>query len=246
MKKLLVVYILLFAATLPTLFAQSFGVRAGFSLASLTGSDAERAAVSQYTNAVSGFNLGGFLDNIGLEDSDVLNLEQANPKPLPSFFAGAYFNVPVLERVEIEPGLFIAARGYRVENDILNAGVLGVATAEITNRSYYLELPVYARVFVGDNLNIFGGPQFSLLLSNTFDTELSGGGIPIIGSVSQSFESDGSSNLNKFDVGIALGLGYNLPLGFNVQAGYDLGIVRFEESTQAYNGVWKLAAGLTF
>ena len=245
MKKFFCLYVLLFLVATPVLLAQNIGVRAGFSLASLTGSDAERAAVSQYTDAVTNFNLGGFLSTIGLEDSDVLNLEQANPKPVASFFAGAYLNVELLEGFQLEPGLFIASRGYRVENDILNAGILGVATADITNRSYYLELPVYARVFLGDNLNVYGGPEFSLLLSNKFNTELSGNNVPIIGTVRRSFESDGSSNLNKFDVGIALGLGYTLPLGFNVQAGYSLGVVRFEESTNAYNGVWKLGVGLT-
>lgn len=246
MKKLFLTYVLLSIIALPALFAQNIGVRAGFSVASLTGSDAEQAAISQYTDAVSGFNLGGFLEDIGLNDSEILNFTQANPKPVASFFAGAYLNVPVLERFQLEPGLFIASRGYRVENDILNTGILGVATAEITNRSYYLELPLYARLFITENLNIYGGPQFSLLLSNEFTTRLSGRSIPLIGGISQSFESDGSSNLNKFDVGVSLGLGYELPFGFNVQAGYDLGVVRFEESTRAYNGVWKLSAGLTF
>ena len=246
MKKFLFLFSLICILTIPVVFAQNIGIRAGFSLASLTGSDAERAAVSQYTNAVSNFNLSNFLTSIGLEDSEVLNLEQANPKPVASFFAGAYLNVALLDRFQLEPGLFIASRGYRVENDILNAGILGVATAEITNRSYYLELPLYARVFLGDNLNIYGGPEFSLLLSNKFDTELSGNNVPIIGTVRRNFESDGSSNLNKFDVGVALGLGYTLPLGFNAQAGYSLGIVRFEENTKAYNGVWKLGVGLTF
>ncbi len=245
MKKLLFTYACVLFVGLSASFAQNIGVRAGFSVASLTGSDAEQAAISQYTNAISGFNLGGFLENAGLEESELLNLEQANPKPVASFFAGVYLNVPVAGRFQLEPGLYIASRGYRVENDILNAGVLGVATAEITNRSYYLELPVYARVFLTDNLNIYGGPQFSLLLSNQFSTELSAREIPILGSIGQDFESDGSSNLNQFDVGVALGLGYELPFGFNVQAGYDLGIVRFEESTNAYNGVWKLGVGLT-
>ena len=246
MKKFFCLYALLSIIAIPTLLAQNIGIRAGFSLASLTGSDAERAAVSQYTDAVTNFNLSGFLSTIGLEDSDVLNLEQADPKPVASFFAGAYLNVELLDRFQLEPGLFIASRGYRVKNDILNAGILGVATAEITNRSYYLELPLYARVFLGDNLNVYGGPEFSLLLSNKFNTELSGNNVPIIGTVRRNFESDGSSNLNKFDVGVALGLAYALPLGFNAQAGYSLGVVRFEENTKAYNGVWKLGVGLTF
>ena len=246
MKKFFCLYIVLSLLAIPALFAQNIGVRAGFSLASLTGSGAERAAVSQYTDAVTNSNLGGFLSSIELKESDVLNLERANPTPVASFFAGAYLNVELLDRFQVEPGLFIASRGYRIENDILNAGIWGVATAEITNRSYYLELPIYARVFLGDNLNIYGGPELSLLLSNKFNTELLGKGVPIIGTVRRNFESDGSKNLNKFDVGVALGLGYTLPLGFNAQAGYSLGVVRFEENTKAYNGVWKLGLGLTF
>ncbi len=108
------------------------------------------------------------------------------------------------------------------------------------NRSYYLEIPVYARVFISEGLNVYAGPQFSVLLSNTFRTDVS------VAIASFDFENEGSSQLNNVDVGLAAGVGYELPFGLNVQLGYDVGFIQFTEDTRAYNGVWKLGAGLTF
>ena len=235
MKKFFCLYTLLSILAIPSLFAQNIGVRAGFSLATLTGSDAEAAAVAQYTQAVSNINLVEIADRFRINADALDGLNQADPKPLPSFFVGAYLNVALLDKLQIEPGLFIASRGYRVDNTLA-----GIVNVDVTNRSYYLEVPVLARVFIGDNLNIYGGPQFALLLSNKFNTDLSA-------SIFQfDFESEADRNLNNVDFGLALGLGYTLPFGFNAQVGYDLGLVRYEENIQAYNGVWKLGVGLTF
>ena len=235
MKKLFLTYVLLSFLALPAVLAQNIGIRAGFSLASLTGSDAEAAAVAQYTQAVSNINIAEIANRFGIDAGALSGLSQADPKPLPSFFAGAYLNVALIDRFQIEPGLFIASRGYRVDNTLA-----GIVNVDVTNRSYYLEVPVLARVFIGDNLNIYGGPQFALLLSNRFNTDLSA-------SIFQfDFESEADRNLNNVDFGLALGLGYTLPFGLNAQIGYDLGLVRYDEDIQAYNGVWKLAAGLTF
>lgn len=235
MKKSLILFSLIGILTTPAVFAQNIGIRAGFSLASLTGSDAEAAAVAQYTRAVSNINIAEIANRFGIDAVALDGLGQVDPKPLPSFFAGVYLNVALLDRFQLEPGLFIASRGYRVDNTLA-----GIVNVDVTNRSYYLEVPVLARVFLTDNLNIYGGPQLALLLSNDFKTDLSA-------SIFQfDFDNEADDNLNKVDFGLTLGLGYALPLGFNVQAGYDLGLVRYEEDIQAYNGVWKLGVGLTF
>lgn len=220
---------------MPALMAQDFGVRGGFSLATLTGSDAEAAALAQYTEAVSNIDIDGIADQFGIDASALSGLNQVDPRPLPSFFAGVYLNLALLDRFQLEPGLYIASRGYQVERRIAS-----LINLEVTNRSYYLEVPILARVFLTDNLNVYAGPQFALLLSNDFNTDLSALVFQF------DFDSEADETLNKVDFGLALGLGYTLPLGLNVQAGYDLGLVRYSEDIQAYNGVWKLGVGLTF
>ncbi|MGB3779789.1 MAG: porin family protein [Tunicatimonas sp.] len=236
MKKYFLPVALLLGLASSTLQAQvAFGVRAGVSISNIRGEGANNAAVSQYTNSVTGLELPSFLEGINIG-----SLAQADPKSLTSFFAGAYMDLPLLSAVHLEPGVYLASRGYRLEN-----ALRGVAELNIVNRSYYVEIPVYARVFVSEGLNIFAGPQFSILVSNTFKTDISAG----IGSFNLAnfdFENDNSSNLNNIDVGLAAGVGYELPFGLNLQLGYDLGFVQFAENTKAYNGVWKLGAGITF
>lgn len=209
----------------------AFGVRAGVSLANIRGENASNAATNHYLNATTGVTLPSILDGVNLGSL----AQAADPKLLTSFFAGAYLDLALLGPLHLEPGLYLASKGYKLEN-----AILGVAQLDITNRSYYLEIPVYARLFISDGLNIYAGPQFSVLLSNTFRTDISAA------FASFDFENEGSSDLNNVDVGLAVGAGYELPFGLNVQLGYDLGFVRFTDDTQAYNGVWKLGAGLTF
>ena len=232
MKKFFFLLALLSILAVPTLFAQgvSFGIRAGVSLSNIRGEDADNAAVSQYLDATTGIEVPQFL-----RDINVNSLTQADPSSITSFFAGGYLNMSLLDVLELEPGLYIAGKGYKLEN-----GVLGIGQVDITNRSYYLEVPVYARLFISEGLNIYAGPQFSVLLSNTFKTDISAA------IASFDFESDGSSELNNVDVGLATGIGYHLPFGLNVQVGYDFGFIRFTEDADAYNGVWKLGAGITF
>ena len=235
MKKILFLFSLICICTTSASIAQNIGVRAGFSLATLTGSDAEAAAIAQYTQAVSNIDIDNIANRFGVDAGALRGLNQVDPKPLPSFFAGAYLNLEILDRFQLEPGVYIASRGYQIDRTIA-----GIVNLEVTNRSYYLEVPILARVFLTDNLNIYGGPQFALLLSNDFNTDLSALVFQF------DFDSEADEALNKVDFGLTLGLGYALPLGFNVQAGYDLGLVRYSEDIQAYNGVWKLGAGFTF
>lgn len=237
MKKYFLSIALFLGVATTALQAQNiaFGVRAGVSLANIRGEDANNAAVSQYANSVTGRELPSFLEGVNIS-----SLAQADPKSLTSFFAGAYMDLPLLSAVHLEPGVYLASRGYRLQN-----ALQGIAKLDIVNRSYYIEIPVYARVFVSEGLNIFAGPQFSILISNTFKTDISAG-IGGLNLANFDFENDNSSALNNIDVGLAAGVGYELPFGLNVQLGYDLGFVRFTENTKAYNGVWKLGVGITF
>jgi hypothetical protein len=236
MKKYFLSVALLLGLTSSALQAQvAFGVRAGVSISNMRGENANNAAVNHYANATTGARLPRFLDGINLN-----SLTQTDPKSLTSFFAGAYLDMALLGPVHLEPGVYLASKGYRLES-----ALQGLARLDIVNRSYYLEIPVYARVFISEGLNVYAGPQFSVLLTNTFKTDISAG----IGSfdvANFNFENDGSSELNNIDVGLAAGVGYELPFGLNVQLGYDFGFIRFTEDTKAYNGVWKLGAGITF
>lgn len=232
MKKYFLLITLLSIATITTLQAQvAFGVRAGVGLANIRGEDASSTATSHYINSTTGVELPSILDGVNIGSL----AQAADPKSLTSFFAGAYVDLTLLGPLHLEPGLYLASKGYRLES-----ALLGVAQLDVTNRSYYLEVPIYARLFISEGLNIYAGPQFSVLLSNTFRTDISAAFAGF------DFENNGDRDLHNIDVGLAAGVGYELPFGLNVQLGYDFGFIRFTEDTQAYNGVWKLGAGITF
>ena len=239
MKKTILLIMSLSILSFSSLFAQNitYGARAGVSLSTLTGDEAEQAVITQYAEAVTGANITRFINNlpVDIDLEQILTLASADPKVLPSFFVGGYANFLFTDRFQLEPGLYLASRGYQVNNT-----VAGLVQVEVTNRAYYLELPVYARVFLTDELNVFAGPQLSVLLSNNFNTQLSA----FIASTD--FDRKASDNLNKVDIGLALGVGYQLPVGFNIQAGYDIGLIPFSEDVKAYNGVWKLGVGYSF
>lgn len=160
------------------------------------------------------------------------------------FHAGGYIAIPVASGFEIEPGLQYSQKGTVLTGKIpleqvefLNANVT------ITNKAEYLELPVLAKVYVGEGFHIFAGPQVSYLLSNKVKTEAGALGIKALNQ-----EFDMKNGFREFDAAVTGGLGYRFRNGINFSAGYDYGLTSVDDSGSfdTFNRVVKASVGYTF
>ncbi|MFD3001580.1 porin family protein [Pontibacter toksunensis] len=160
------------------------------------------------------------------------------------FYAGGYVSIPILPGLEIEPGLQYSQKGTVLTGKIPLEQVEFLNTnVTITNKAEYLDMPVLAKVYVGEGFHIFAGPQVSYLLSNKVKAEAGALGFKALNQ-----EFDMKSGFREFDVALTGGLGYKFTNGFNVSAGYDYGLNSIDDngSFDTFNRVVKASVGFTF
>lgn len=160
------------------------------------------------------------------------------------FHIGGVVAIPVAPGFEIEPGLLYSQKGMRLTGklpmeqfDFLNAGVT------VTNKAEYLDMPILAKIYIGEGFHIFAGPQFSYLLSNKVQVRAGALGFNALNQ-----EWDVKSGFRELDVAATGGIGYQFASGFNISAGYDYGLTTVDANRNfdTFNRVIKASVGFTF
>lgn len=155
----------------------------------------------------------------GLNSSNFSDTNFSNKQ---GFHLGAYYKIH-LGVIDIEPGLQYSKKGYEGTEDA--SGI------EVNERLNYIDVPVLVRFNVLEVVNIFGGPQASVLASRNYE----------LGNIT----SSSTDVIRGYDIGAVVGVGINLPLGFNVQASYDLGLTNLNYfNTDVKNRVFKVSIGV--
>jgi hypothetical protein len=166
----------------------------------------------------------------GLILSSTGGSDAVNSKIKPGFLIGAYMPVPLTEFYTLEPGIYYSLKGSRIED----------GTESSVFHLHYIDLPVLARFYFGNGINIFGGPQISYLAGSKSRFENNG----------QIIIDTSTEGLRRFDLGIGIGIGYDLPVpnNLNINLGYDWGLLSLDAdgNTNTYNRLLKLAVGYTF
>jgi hypothetical protein len=142
------------------------------------------------------------------------------------YHVGLYNSFFLGSSIAIEPGVFYSFKGTQNEDFANSRAVLN-----------YVDIPVLLRLYVTDGLNIFLGPQVSFLTSSRFEGDLFGSTV--------AFDTE---SIRSTDMGLLLGLGYNLPKGLNIQASYNYGLspVFKNSNLDVYNRGYQLSLGFTF
>ncbi|PZX56565.1 outer membrane beta-barrel protein [Algoriphagus chordae] len=154
------------------------------------------------------------------------NFSDFDSDAIGGFHAGAYFRKD-LGFISVEPGVYYSQKGHtRNESQI--------APVVKQDRLNYVDIPVLVRVNFLPFLNVFAGPQGSVLVSRKLEYE------------------DGSSDtsmdpIKGYDISGVVGLGANLPLGLNAQVSYDIGFQSVNYYNQdVKNNVLKISLGFDF
>lgn len=179
--------------------------------------------VAVQAQSESGFGVRGGANLFTWGGSDINSNDYNNRV---GFHAGIYGNGFISDRFSIEPGLYYSVKGTQNDDMVNSRAVLD-----------YVELPVLFRIYATEGVNLFFGPQASVLVGSTFEADALGN--------TYGWDTD---NINDFDAAVVVGIGYNLPKGFNLQASYDFGVNPvFKDSDAAvYNRGFKLSAGISF
>ncbi|GAA0880540.1 hypothetical protein GCM10009119_35100 [Algoriphagus jejuensis] len=152
------------------------------------------------------------------------NFSNTNFEAKSGLHLGAYYTLGE-GFISVEPGIQYAQKGYN-STEVVTGN-------EVKESLGYIDIPVLVRLNLLPVLNVFAGPQASLLASSKYEN----GG-----------QSSSSTDATKgYEVAGVFGAQVKLPLGFNAQASYDVGFTSLNYyNTDVKNQVFKLSVGYTF
>lgn len=159
------------------------------------------------------------------------------------FFGGGFVSIPISETVSIEPALYYAQKGYDLQGQlaIKGADFLG-AKAKANLLTQYVDLPVLVKANLG-GFQVFAGPQVSYLANANLKTSAG-----VLGFNLLRFNTDATSQFNRWDAALTGGIGYEFSNGVNVMASYDQGLSKADanRSLSTYNHSVKVGIGMKF
>lgn len=168
------------------------------------------ALQAQNQNVTTEFGVKG-----GLNMSNLYSDDTNDENILYGFNAGVYATLPVSDFIAIQPEILFTTKGSKLEYD--NAFATGNAKFKLN----YIEVPLLVRVNITKNFNVHAGGYASYLVSS----KLTGDGDFTFD------ENIDTEDLNKFDAGIAAGIGVDFsPLSIGLRYNYGLTTVGKERT----------------
>jgi len=145
----------------------------------------------------------------GLNISNLYTKEVDDENKLLGFNAGFFAELPLTSFVSLQPELNVTTKG--AENTYDN--LFNIETRKF--RLTYIEAPLLLRANITNNFNLHFGPYVAYLINAKITREISDG--------STSNQDLNEDDLNRFDVGLAGGLGFQFG-GFGIGARYNYGL----------------------
>lgn len=149
-----------------------------------------------------------FIPKAGMNISNMTNAEGTDPRI--GLHAGVSAEIALTPEFAVEPGVFYSMQGIKASE----AGV------DATWQNDYINVPVLAKYYVYEGLNLFAGPQVGLLVNSKMSAKASG----ISGSV------DTKDVFKDIDFGLVFGAGYQTAMGLSFSVNYNLGLLNVIDS----------------
>ena len=151
----------------------------------------------------------------GFNMSNLYQSEADDNNVIYGFNAGVYATLPISDFIAIQPEILYTTKG--AELDYNNAFVDGNAKFKLN----YIEVPLLVRVNITKNFNVHAGGYASYLVSSK-----------VTGDGDIDFdEAVDTDDLNKFDAGIAAGIGVDFnPISVGLRYNYGLTTVGKERT----------------
>ena len=218
-KQLLLLSFIAFSFLANAQTKATFGAKAGITSSSIKG-DAARS----------------FNDLIGYTSGALTTKNKTG------FFVGVNANVPLDDVLSFEPGIYYSQKGYEMKGELsLPIAEFLSPNAKASLTSNYIDIPVLLKA----NLNgfqVFAGPQLSYLAGADFKVTAGALGFNVYKNT-----LDATDQLNRWDMGITGGVGYQFG-NVNISAAYDHGLMKADanENMDAYNRSFKVGLGINF
>lgn len=140
------------------------------------------------------------------------------------FHIGAIVEIPITEKFSVQPEVMYSQQGLQSEDN--EDGIESEATVKLD----YINVPIMGKYYVAEGFSLEAGPQFGFRAKAEQEFEVSGS----VGGVDFSDEGteDISDSIAGFDLGAAVGAGYELNSGLFFQARYIIGLSNVDDSDE--------------
>lgn len=141
-------------------------------------------------------------------------------------FHGGAFALIKLTKIGIQPEILFSQQGSKIE---FNGG-------DVEANYNYINIPIILKLYLAAGLNLQAGPQVGFVSKAEV--------VETVGGVSQT--TDVKEFIKGNDVSLALGAGWDLPFGLTLDARYNLGLSKVNDSSnseKAKNQVFQVSVG---
>lgn len=164
-----------------------------------------------------------------------VNFSEVNDSELKGktgFHIGLLAEIYLGEQFSVQPEILYSAQGAKAEEE----GYTSKLNLD------YISVPLMAKYYIADGLNIQAGPQFSFLTKAEIKGE-----IDDLGSATLDIKDE----LESFELGLNFGLGYELPMGVFFDARYNIGLTKINKESivgenDLKNRVFQIGVGYKF
>lgn len=152
----------------------------------------------------------------GLNLSNLYTKNVNDENMLLGFNVGLFAKLPVTSMISVQPEVSFTTKG--AENTYNNGFAQGTTKFRLT----YIEVPLLLRANITNHFNVHFGPYVAYLVDAKI-TDKSSNGV-------NSTQNLNEDNLNRFDAGLAGGLGFQFD-GFGIGARYNYGLTTVGKET---------------
>lgn len=176
-----------------------------------------------------GVKAGVNLASLNSSDSDFNSMIDGRT----AFHVGGVANIPVSEFLSIQPEILYSSVGGKFTETFMEEDIV------FNFIENYLSIPVMAKYYVAEGFSLQAGPQVGILLSAKAKGEYDG----------ETDEEDYTDDMESLDVGLGLGVGYEMENGLFFNARYMAGMINTWKDTGdewVKNNVTQVSVGFMF
>ncbi|MAX70964.1 MAG: hypothetical protein CMC76_07640 [Flavobacteriaceae bacterium] len=179
----------------------------------------------------------------GLNSSSITSDDFGDTKSRTSFNVGLLAEIPLSERISIQPELLYSGQGFDIEER--DQDNIFDTDENIEYQLDYIQVPVLLKLYLVKGLSVEAGPQFGFKIHEEIDYQpnADGGDVEI---------SEDDSYVKDVDTGVALGASYKFDSGFFINGRYTIGLTDIYkddtifQNVDAKNKVWQVGLGFMF
>lgn len=171
------------------------------------------------------------------------------------FHAGAFVNIPISKQFSFQPEVLynqMGARDVAYSTETTTGATTVKTKGESKVTMNYISVPLMVQMRPIDKFYIEAGPEFSYFINGKTKGEATvastTGGVTTTTRTSQSDDIN-KDNINKFNFGLGLGLGYDITNNIGISARYTNSLTKIEKSRPAAennNRVFQLGLNYKF